>query len=285
MKHFYLIENSGKARVREVAEGIRSFLKDHGCICAIQGDHSHGREKGYRYTDESLVPKETECVIILGGDGTLIQAARDLAGRKIPMIGVNLGTLGYLTQVSRQEDLGKMLLALMNDEYQLETRMMLSGEIYRNGEKIQEDLALNELVVTRRELLKVLKFRVSVNEDCLSQYTADGLIVATPTGSTAYNLSAGGPIANPAANLIILTPICPHALNGRSIVLSGEDRIEVEILGDQSQGCVAVCDGDTRMELKAGDRIRISRSEIETVLIKLGHVSFLDNLREKMAGI
>lgn len=285
MKHFYLVENSGKSHVREVAEGIRHFLKEQGCVCAMRGSHDQENEKGYRYTDASQVPKETECIIVLGGDGTLIQAARDLAGREIPMIGVNLGTLGYLTQVSRQEDLGQMLNALMKDEYLLEKRMMLSGEMYRNGEKIQEDLALNELVVTRRELLKVLKFRIYVNDDCLSQYTADGLIVATPTGSTAYNLSAGGPIVNPSASMIILTPICPHALNDRSIVLSGDDQIEVEILGDERLGCVAVCDGDATAELKAGDRIRICRSEIETVLIKLDHGSFLDNLREKMAGI
>lgn len=285
MRHFYLVENSGKARVREVAEGIREFLTKRGCVCRMQDGQSRDGEKEYRYTDEKQVPEETECVIVLGGDGTLIQAARDLAGREIPMIGVNLGTLGYLTQISRQEDLGQMLEALMADEYQLEKRMMLSGEVYRDGKKIREDLALNELVITRRELLKVLKFRVYVNEDCLNQYAADGMIVATPTGSTAYNLSAGGPIVNPAASMIILTPICPHALNDRSIVLSGEDRIELEILGNENLECVAVCDGDATAELKAGDRIRICRSEIETVLIKLGHVSFLDNLREKMAGI
>ena len=105
MRYFYLVENSGKAYVQEVAEGIRCFLEKHGCVCAMNSIQTRQKTKEYRYTDADQVPEETECVIVLGGDGTLIQAARDLAGRKIPMIGVNLGTLGYLTQVSRQEDL------------------------------------------------------------------------------------------------------------------------------------------------------------------------------------
>ena len=137
----------------------------------------------------------------------------------------------------------------------------------------------------KKEMLRVLKFRIYVNEDCLNEYTADGMIVATPTGSTAYNLSAGGPIVEPAARMTILTPICPHALNMRSIVFPAEDRIEIEMTGSDDGGQVVVYDGDAVWDVKPGDRIKIEEAETETLLIKLKHISFLDNLREKMTGV
>lgn len=285
MKQFYLIMNPEKEHVGEIAEGIFSYLEQRGCNCVIQGQNGDRKQKSYQYTDANQVPKETECIITLGGDGTLIQAARDLAGREIPIIGVNLGTLGYLTQISKKEDIPGMLDDLIADQYQIENRMMLTGSVYRDGTRIYEGLALNEIVVTRRELLKVLKFRIYVDGERLNEYAADGMIVATPTGSTAYNLSAGGPIVEPGAQMIVLTPICPHSLNVRSIVLPCEDLVEIEILGNESRKQVAVYDGDTTAELDIGDRIRIEKSEIQTRLIKLKHISFLDNLREKMAGI
>lgn len=285
MKHFYLIINPEKEHVQQVAGEIRSYLAQRGCSCIIQSQNRGQPRGSYQYTDAKKVPANIQCIITLGGDGTLIQAARDLAGREIPMIGINLGTLGYLTQINRREDVKAMLDELIADQYQREERMMLIGTVYRGGEKIYEGLALNEIVATRKELLKVLKFRVYVNGECLNEYIADGMIVATPTGSTAYNLSAGGPLVRPGAQMTILTPICPHALNARSIVLPAEDQIELEIFGNSNKGQVAVYDGDTVAELEAGDRIRIERSKIRTVLIKLKHTSFLDNLREKMAGI
>ncbi len=285
MKQFYLITNPDKEHVEEVARSICSYLESRGCGCAVQGENPAEGPRLYKYTDASQIPERTECVITLGGDGTLIQAARDLAGRQIPIIGVNLGTLGYLTQISRQEDITQMLNDLINDQYRMERRMMLKGSVYRDGEKTYEGLALNEIVLTRREMLRVLKFRIYVNEDCLNEYTADGMIVATPTGSTAYNLSAGGPIVEPAARMTILTPICPHALNMRSIVFPAEDRIEIEMTGSDDGGQVVVYDGDAVWDVKPGVRIKIEEAETETLLIKLKHISFLDNLREKMTGV
>ena len=292
MKHFYVIKNPEKDGVSQVAEEIRAYIEDRGGTCVIQepktSGHNPERSRGqtyFQYTDACTVPEHTECVITLGGDGTLIQGARDLAGRQIPMAGVNLGNLGYLTQIGSREDVEELLDALLADQYQLERRMMLKGSIFREGSLVKEDLALNEIVITRRENLRVLKFRIYVNGEYLSEYRADGMIVATPTGSTAYNLSAGGPIVAPNARMSILTPICPHALNGRSIVLSAEDQIEIEALGNDDQGQVAVFDGDTAICMMVGDRIRIERSQVETILVKLKNISFLDNLRSKLAGI
>lgn len=285
MKQFYLIINPDKEQAEEVAKSICQYLESKGCHCAVQGENPAEGPRLYKYTDASQIPKQTECIITLGGDGTLIQAARDLAGREIPIIGVNLGTLGYLTQISRQEDITKMLDDLIHDQYQVEKRMMLKGVIYRNGEKIYEGQALNEIVLTRREMLRVLKFRIYVNEEYLNEYTADGMIIATPTGSTAYNLSAGGPIVEPAARMTVLTPICPHALNMRSIVFPAEDRVEIEITGRYEGNQAAAYDGDAVVELKTGDRIQIEEAKTVTRLIKLRHISFLDNLREKMTGV
>ena len=162
---------------------------------------------------------------------------------------------------------------------------MLNGRADSSTGRLYEDIALNEIVITRNERLKMLHFRVYVNHEFLNEYRADGLIAATPTGSTAYNLSAGGPIIVPDSTLMVLTPICSHALNARSIVMSADARIRIEILGDPGTSQAAVYDGDTAAELHSGDYIEIHRSETKTVLIKLKDVSFLDNLRNKMAGI
>ena len=291
MRHFYLIKNPEKAGAARVAGEICRYIESRGGTCMVwekDGQEETGMCQAhphFQYTDAHRVPLETECVITLGGDGTLIQAARDLAGRQIPMVGVNLGNLGYLTQIGRQEDVEALLDALLDGQYQLERRMMLKGTIFREGVMVKEDLALNEVVITRRETLRVLKFRIYVNGEYLSQYRADGMIAATPTGSTAYNLSAGGPIVEPNARMVILTPICPHDLNGRSIVLSAQDVVEIEVLGNDDAGQVAVFDGDEAVYMKVGDRIRIARSETETILVKLKNISFLDNLRSKLAGI
>ena len=285
MKHFYVIMNPDKTGARETAEKIKKFLTAKGAVCHIGGGEKIDRREEKHYTDSAMVPEETECVITLGGDGTLIQAARDLAGRNLPMLGINRGTLGYLTQVSRTEDIESALISLIHEDYKLEERMMLNGNAFHNGEEFYRDIALNEVVITRGEYLKMLHFKVFVNEEFLTEYRADGLIAATPTGSTAYNLSAGGPIITPNSKMVVLTPICSHALNARSIVLSAEDRIRIEIVGEEGVSQAAVFDGDSAVCLAPGDWIDLKRAEIKTILVKLKNLSFLDNLRNKMAGI
>ncbi len=281
MKHFYLIWNPYKAGTKEMAGIIETYLTARGCVCAVRGGETG---ISLAHTLPSQVPENTECVITLGGDGTLIRAARDLCGRQIPLIGVNMGNLGYLTQVGYQEDgeVTRMLDDLIAGQFQLEKRMMLHGAVYRRGELIKEDLALNEILITRREMPKILEMKVLVNGEPLTKYKADGMIIATPTGSTAYNLSAGGPIVAPSARMTILTPICPHELTGRSIVFSAEDTIEIEMMGQEQ---LAVFDGDTAVPMEAGDVLKVQRSQVEAVLVKLKEVSFVDNLRSKLAGV
>ena len=294
MKHFYLIANPSKREAVQVAEHITRYLRARGAVC--QGSAQEKRREGaaYGYTDQKRIPKNTQCVITLGGDGTLIQAARDLVDLQIPMIGVNMGTLGYLTQVARGEALSPMLDALLKDNFRLERRMMLEGTVVREdkngaGSMAPADrkcgIALNDIVFTRRDVMQVLKFQVYVNGGLLNEYTADGMIVATPTGSTAYNLSAGGPIVTPGAKLIVLTPICPHSINSRSIILSHQDEVGIRVLKNVGQKQMAVFDGDQVIELDGSEVLKIRESEKNTALILLKDVPFLVNIREKLARV
>lgn len=284
MKYFYIIANDEKGNVEHSIRLISEYLRGRGCECRIGKTVKRCKESPCKYTNAEDVPDYIQCVIVLGGDGTMIQAARDLSGRNIPMIGINLGTLGYMTQVSRQEEIIPMLNELIGGHFELEERMMLKG-IVRAGETVVKDIALNDIVVTRGGALRSLKFDLYINDEIFNDYTADGMIIATPTGSTAYNLSAGGPIAAPVSNMIILTPICPHTLNSRSIVLSSKCCIKIQMKQKTSGDQSVVFDGDTIVELMAGDSITIERSELKTIFIKMNHVSFLDNLRNKMAQI
>lgn len=279
MRYFYVVANPHKPGTKETAQEILRYLTAHGAVCAGVPD---GEEETRPLARQ--IPPETECVITLGGDGTLIQAARDLVERSLPLVGVNMGTLGYLTQISRGEALAPMLDALMADNFRLEKRMMLEGEIAGGGRRVT-GIALNEIVLSRNAGMQPLRFALYVNGQYLNEYTADGMIVATPTGSTAYNLSAGGPIVTPGAELMVLTPICSHSLNSRSIVLSHQDTVSIRVKRQEGQSQMVVFDGDQAVELADDETLTIRRSKNGTSLIRLKDISFLDNLRNKMSRV
>ena len=216
--------------------------------------------------------------------GTVIQAARDLARRDVPFLGINVGTLGYLTEVEASE-YGQALDTLIRGEYYLEKRMMLCGEVFTEEGKTYAGKALNDIVISRQGVLRVVNFQIFVNGRYLNSYNADGMIISTPTGSTGYNLSAGGPIVEPGAEMLLITPICPHTLNARSIVLSGHDQVEI-VIGPgrkmEKDRAVATFDGDTEIGLVSGERVKIRRSIHATKLIKLNDQSFLEVLSRKL---
>lgn len=286
MRRFYIVANKEKKNVEYDTALIRSYLEEKGCVCAVKETVKKPGPAKYRYTNPEDVPRDTECVIVLGGDGTLLQAARDLSGMDIPMIGVNLGTLGYLAQIGREEDILPALDALMEGNYELESRMMLKGVVRHTDGRVEEDIALNDIVITRSVGFHSMRFNLYVNGERFNDYKADGMIISTPTGSTAYNLSAGGPIAVPASSMFILTPICPHTLNSRSIVLPPDHQVMIEFSGASGSMTQAVgFDGDTVLAVSEGDTITVERSELKTTMVKINHVSFLDNLRGKMTQI
>lgn len=289
MEKYCIITNIQKDRDFAVSNEIKTYLEKHGKLCTIleHGNVENEKEENpYRYTDPHKLEADTDCVLVLGGDGTLIQAARDLLGKNIPLLGVNFGTLGYLTGVEKQNIL-PALDHLMEDEYTLEKRMMLEGTVISKGNPPKRDVALNDIVISRSGALRVIDFKIYVNGEFLNLYSADGIIISTPTGSTAYNMSAGGPIVSPQASLLVVTPICPHTLNTRSIILSSEDKITIELCRDRSgtdEERMVSFDGDNSKKVYAGATIEICRSAQYTNIIKLDRLSFLETLREKMSA-
>lgn len=275
MERFYIVTNDGKDKDRKITRHICDILEKSGKTCFL----SQKDEKKNIIPD--TVPKELDCAIVIGGDGSLIEVAR-LVKSEIPILGINMGTLGYLTEVEIS-DLDEAIQKILDGNYQVESRMMLDGSF----EKRNSDIALNDIVVSRKGDLRVIHFNLYVNGAFLNSYEADGIIVSTPTGSTAYNLSAGGPIVEPTASMIVLTPICSHALNTSSIVLPAEDEIVIEI-GEGRNGreeeVFVTFDGADMVELRTGDKVTITKSRHETKLMKLSEVSFLEILRRKMKG-
>ncbi len=274
MQTFHIMTNEGKDKDRAITGRIRDFLTKNGCNISCATVDRQEMPGPYELSDQ------TECVIVVGGDGTMIRAADLIAGR-VPMIGVNLGTLGFLEEIETDR-LEEMLKRLIADDFELEERMMLSGTVHKDSKQYH---ALNDIVVARNGSLQILEFEISVNEMLLAQYIADGMIVSTPTGSTAYNLSAGGPIVEPDASAILLTPICPHNLNARAIVLSADDVIRLRIRegrdGNRTEAAASF-DGGREIALSANESITITRASIATKLIRLNKESFLKTLSRKM---
>ena len=225
MDRFYIITNSDKDPNLKITGKITDYLKEHNRNCEVQqAERKH--EGTYHYTDPDKIPDNTQCIIVLGGDGTLLQAARDVVHKEIPLLGINLGNLGFLAEVDLSS-LYSALDQLMADDYEVEERMMLEGRVYRGKELIGKDIALNDIVIGRDGHLRVVRFKNYVNDVYLNSYNADGIIISTPTGSTGYSLSAGGPIVSPNAAMTIMTPIAPHTLNTRSIIFPAQDVITV----------------------------------------------------------
>lgn len=235
------------------------------------------------------IPKEAlqtaDCAIVLGGDGTILRVARQIVSSGLPIVGINMGHLGYLAEVDKDSAFAA-LDALCDGEYTTQNRMMLSGKGYSKETEICNTAALNDIVISHGGTAQILNFEVLVNGKVLKSYRADGVILSTPTGSTAYNLSAGGPIVEPGADMILVTPIAPHTMLSRSIIFKAEDEIEVRILPphepDPNQYAEVLVDGSSMMKLQPGDRVIVTRSSLTTTLIRLSSVSFLETLYEKM---
>jgi len=283
VKCFCVITNYTKDANAGTTDLIKNYIEQHGGMCYVQSNGVVDKSQRYKYTDASRIPPEVEGVLVLGGDGTLLQASRDLVGTGLPLLGINMGTLGYLAEIEHQNIL-PALDSLMADEYTIEERMMLKGAAYHHSRKLMEDMALNDIVIGRRGRLRVVDFNIYVDDVFLCSYRADGFIVSTPTGSTGYSLSAGGPIVSPDASLMLLTAVAPHTLNSRSIILPDHVQVTVTLGGRPggSDGAEATFDGDTSVKLDAGGSITIGKSEQKTYLIKINHTSFVENLRDKM---
>lgn len=284
MEHFLIYTNPHKDEGLATTGHIGDYLRARGKRVTVRTDETGWRDSGAGHGTKDI-PHGADCMVVLGGDGTMLQAAREARRLNVPMIGVNLGTLGYMTEVE-PEGLDEALDRLIAGDYQRESRMMLKGTAFLPENAAEDGWALNDIVISRSGSLQIIKFNIYVNGRFLHDYDADGVIVTTPTGSTGYNLSAGGPLVEPNAELIMVTPICPHTLNQRSIILSPEDVVEIEILPgreDRVQTVEVNFDGSHVISLGAGDRVRVVKAQKSTEFIRLSKVSFLEVLHKKMA--
>lgn len=275
-----LIVNYKKEKTRETACRIINWLNSKKLKVCIEGNK--GKEIGMEElncpTEKFL--KNVDLIISLGGDGTLLRAARLAAAKDIPVFGVNLGGLGFLTQVGI-DSLEKSLEKLYQGRYFLDERMMLNCTVKRREEEIKKFTALNDVVIGKGAFARIICLATYVNNDYVITYSADGLVVSTSTGSTAYSLSAGGPIVNPNINSIILTPICPHTLSARPLIVGENDQVKVKLESNEEKVMVTI-DGQEGFVLKPKDEVIIKKSNHKARLITFKEKSFYAILREKL---
>ncbi len=231
--------------------------------------------------EEEEIYKNADFLISLGGDGTLLGVGRRSAKYSKPILGINLGNLGFLT--AEEKDVAESAIdKVLQGQYTIEKRMMLEATVFAEPKRIEGLLALNDVCITRGFSSKILEFNIFVNMEYVDTLRADGVIICTPTGSTAYNLSAGGPILKTDAEIIAITPICPHTLTSRPIIISANDKITVEICNRGKEDFIISTDGQRSMSLKRRNVVQVKKSQYFTTIMKTNPVSFYDVLREKL---
>lgn len=273
-----MVANLDKQEVREVALDIIAYLEKRGVrtITSRQQALALGRP-GQGVADEEM--QNADCLLALGGDGTLLRAARQVCAVATPILGINLGRLGFLTEVELN-DLYPALDKLLAGNYRTEERMMLQSMVKRPGQVLTCN-ALNDIVVTKGAFPRLLSLEVYISSDYLDTYPADGLIVSSPTGSTAYSLSAGGPLLTPDLRVMLLTPICPHTLYARPLVVPGKHRIEIHVHAPDIEVMLAV-DGQQGLNLRDGDVVTVTEAGMFTRLIRLYDNTFFGLVRQKL---
>ncbi len=273
MKNFYIIISEYTTTSKAISNTRNRLVKgleDRGAKVEVY--------EGYLNRD-FMIPEDVECVITVGGDGTMLRASRAGCGRNVVFLGINKGHMGYLTELTEIDDYDEILDRLIRDDFKTEERMRLSASAYRNGKRIYHDYALNDVLIGKNDCVHMMTFDLYINDTLINEYRADGVVISSPTGSTCYSMSAGGPIAEPTSNLLIVTPICPLAINNKSLVLSPMDK--VKIIPKHSTQLVS-CDGADGTDLMFSDEVIVTRSRHNMKFIRFKETSFLDTLRERM---
>jgi NAD+ kinase len=280
MKNIGVMPNLSKIEAYEATRKLIPWLKERDCgIYLRRGDANDLEYEELGYEIEEIL-SQAELIVVLGGDGTLLGIARMVAPAGIPIFGVTLGGLGFLAEVNLSE-LYSYMPHLLADDYEIEERMMLRAKVIRDEKQIVESIALNEAVITKGAFARIIYLKTFINDFYVATYPADGLIIATPTGSTAYSLSAGGPVINPGVDTIVITPICPHTLYSRSLVISKQDKVKV-IIDSDHKGPMLTIDGQEATEISSKDVIYLEKAPYYTKLIKIRDMSFYDVLRTKL---
>lgn len=278
MQHVAIIYKRSRPDATPFAFDLKTWFETRGIrvFCRQNIDYSD-----IRSTQQQVeIPPDVDLVVVLGGDGTFLSVARYLEERITPVVGINLGGLGFLTEISR-ESCYTEIARILNQDYEIEKRMRLQVAIHRDSSALFQQCVLNDAVINKGALARIIDLKTTIDGRYLTHYRADGLIVATPTGSTAYNLSAGGPIVYPTANAVILSPICSFTLTNRPIILPSEVTIQVE-LGERTRDVTLTCDGQVGCELAPRDRITLRASPYPLHLIKTPAIDYFQILRTKL---
>jgi len=281
MKQFAVCIKDEKEKNISLARDIVKALTDLGAEAVIITEPAADSD------EELVVPQGCQCILSIGGDGGMIRVAKRTFGSGIPLLGINRGHLGYLCDLD-EDTVFTALDRLISDDFQVEERMMLTGGMLSSDGKLpgkDTKFALNDVVVSSENVSSVIQLKVYVNRQFLYTFNGDGMIVATPTGSTAYNLSAHGPIVNPKTEAILLTPINPHTMNSRSIVLDPGDEVMIELVARRSAGkesAVLSFDGKDRMTIIPGQQVVIQKAKEKTPMIRLSEMNFYERISRKM---
>lgn len=256
MKKIGIISKTGHTEPLKILKELLPWLRKKGCDVYVDNDTSSALHiEGYQ---RSQIPAMADFVVVLGGDGTMLSVARLIGEKGIPILGVNIGGLGFLTTVHK-EDIFEILEKVIGGQCSVEERMMLTACVLRHSECIAEYLVVNDVVVNKGALARIIDLETYIDNDYIATFKADGLIVATPTGSTAYALSAGGPIVYPTLSSIILAPICPHTLTNRPIVLPDDVHVDI-ILKSMNEDVFLTIDGQVGFSLRQNDMVQVRKS-------------------------
>ncbi|MEK6725323.1 MAG: NAD(+)/NADH kinase [Deltaproteobacteria bacterium] len=278
MKRIGIIAKTDKPQAVEVSKELIPWLKGRGIEPVI--DEGLGALLGISgCCSKNQTASKSDMLLVLGGDGTLLAAAGLVGVTGIPILGVNLGSLGFLTEITIDE-LYPAMERVLKGEYEIEERVMLSVRIVRNGTETGLFTVLNDVVVSRGSTARIIDLETKVNGDYVTTYKADGLIVSTPTGSTAYSLSAGGPIIYPSLRVFTLTPICPHTLTNRPVIISDDSLVTISLLSRED--VLLTTDGISGPAIHYGDTIEVSKAENTIKLIKSPYRSYYEVLRKKL---
>ncbi len=269
-------------RVAREAKRVLDEVKCPNVVCLPFKNQE--RPEGYGLTIEPLQQelRGADMIIAFGGDGTILHLSKTAAHKDIPVLGVNLGSLGFMAELESRE-LAR-LRGLCEGNYEIESRMMLDVSVQREGRTIYSNLALNEALIARGNVSRVIRLRIDTEQGKLMDIAGDGVIVASPTGSTAYSLSAGGPVVEPTARNFIVSPICAHSVHANSYVLSPERVISVQTEKNGYKPVLLSVDGGRAFSLRSGDSVEVRRSKFDTKLVRLGKRSFCEILQKKMLG-
>ena len=280
MKTIGLISNLQGIKIATLVRNIDHWFKQRGIELLVDDETARLIERPATGCNRYDLVRRVQCLMALGGDGTLLHSARLTAALGVPIFGVNLGHLGFLTEVAIPY-LYQALESLLADNYTIEERMMLQAGVCRNSLVYEPVIGLNDAVITKGAFSRIIAFEIMVDGQLFNTYHADGAIISTPTGSTAYSMSAGGPIVLPNLDLLLMTPICPHSLWARPLVIAADSQVQIKLLSGLGEIMLTI-DGQHGMHLRTGDLITISKGKFRAKFIKLSNKTFFQILKEKL---